>query len=262
MSDFNLLIKIRNGRMLRKMREHGFYTAASLSRATGVPQSEVGRLLMLKSGPIDKITGDLRKGPLKICEVLNSTMADLWPASMCGYRAPKTSVEVDLSLEQVAGLLDHDNDPVLAIENKDVLDRLYDVLTPRERRVVEGRSQEETLDEIAEEFGVTGQRIRQIEAKAHRKMRGKARRLGLMRNISALQSKYQIEEARKNWESEYGWGSPDARAQSRAEAAQEPSPSTMHYPSKELLKFKEQLDAEMAVLEREKAASQRQRQTP
>ncbi len=251
MSDFNLLIKIRNGRMLKKMREHGFYTAASLSLATGVTQGNIGELLMLKRGPIAK-NGDVRLVALKICEVLNATMQDLWPASMCEYRAPKTNVEVDLSLEQVAGLLDHDDDPMLAIENRDILGRLYDVLTPRERRVVEGRSREETLDEIAEEFGVTGQRIRQIEAKAHRKMRGKARQLGLMRNISAMQSKYEIEEAAENWESQYGWGSPDRRAQSQAEAAQEPSPPTMHYPSKELIETKERLDREMTALQRQK----------
>ncbi len=179
MSDFNLLIKIRNGRMLRKMREHGFYTAASLSRASGVTQVEVGELLMLKTGPINKLTGDLRKAPMKICEVLNSTMQDLWPASMCEYRAPNTNVEVDLSLGQIAGMLDHDADPMLAIENKDIHNRLYDVLTPRERRVVEGHSREETLDEIAEEFGVTKARIRQIEAGAHRKMRVKATQLGI-----------------------------------------------------------------------------------
>ncbi len=185
MSDFNILIKIRNGRMLKKMREYGFYTASDLSRATGVTPGEVGRLLMLRSGPINKITGDLRKGPLKICEALNSTMQDLWPASMCEYRAPKTDVEVDLSLEQIAGLLDNDDDPMLAIENMDILGRLYDVLSPRERWIVERRSREDTLGEIAKEVGVTKERIRQIEFKAHRKMRNKARKLGLMRSYDA-----------------------------------------------------------------------------
>ncbi len=181
MSDFNLLIKIRNGRMLRKMREHGLYTAASLSRASGVTQAEVGELLMLKTGPINKLTGEVRPASLKICAALNSTLQDLFPASMCEYRAPKTNVEVDLSLEQIAGMLDHDADPVLALENKDILNRLYDVLTPRERRVVEGHSREETIDEIAEEFGVTRTRIWQLEARAHRKMRNRAMKLGMMR---------------------------------------------------------------------------------
>ncbi len=180
MGDFNLLIKIRNGRMLRKMREHGFYTAASLSRASGVTQVEVGQLLMLKIGPINKMTGDVRPAALKICAVLNSTMQDIFPASMCEYRAPKTNVEVDLSLGQIAGMLDHDADPVLALENKDVLNRLYDVLNPRERRIVEGHVREETLEEIAEEFGVSKERIRQIECRAHRKMRVRATKLGMM----------------------------------------------------------------------------------
>ncbi len=249
MSDFNLLIKIRNGRMLKKMRERGFYTAASLSRATGVTQGNIGKLLMLKEGPIAK-DGDVRPVALKICEVLNATMQDLWPASMCEYRAPKTNVEVDLSMEQVAGLLDHDNDPMLAIENRDVLDRLYAVLNPRERRVVELRSGEETLGDIAEEFGVTRERIRQIEAKAHRKMRGKARKLGLMRTYYNEQSDKETAAAMEGLENSFGW--PAARPSA---AAQEASPSTMHYPSKELIEMKERLD-------REWVASQKQKETP
>ena len=54
-------------------------------------------------------------------------------------------------------------------------------LDPRSRRVIEARWLEEdsdgsvgtaTLHELAKEFGVSAERIRQIEAKALRKMRG------------------------------------------------------------------------------------------
>ncbi len=163
--------------MLRKMREHGHNTAASLSRATGVSQGEIGRLLMLKAGPINQHDGEVRPVVLKICAALNSTMQDLWPASMCEYRAPKTEVEVDLSLDQVAGLLDQNQDQTLALENKDTLESLYTVLTPRQRRVVDGRSVDRTLDELAEDLGVSRERIRHIESKAYRKMKDQAERI-------------------------------------------------------------------------------------
>ena len=59
---------------------------------------------------------------------------------------------------------------------KEQLSEVLDTLTPREKRVLElrygledGRSR--TLEEVGQEFNVTRERIRQIEAKALRKLR-------------------------------------------------------------------------------------------
>ena len=57
---------------------------------------------------------------------------------------------------------------------------LLDTLTPRERRVLQLRfglvnGQERTLEEVGKRFGVTRERIRQIEAKALRKLRHPSR---------------------------------------------------------------------------------------
>ena len=60
------------------------------------------------------------------------------------------------------------------------LEEVLDTLNPRERKVLElrfgikdGRSR--TLEEVGKEFGVTRERIRQIEAKALRKLRHPSR---------------------------------------------------------------------------------------
>jgi len=52
----------------------------------------------------------------------------------------------------------------------------FDLLSPQERKIVEMRHGladgiKYTLEEVAREFGVTRERIRQIEAKAHEKLR-------------------------------------------------------------------------------------------
>jgi len=59
---------------------------------------------------------------------------------------------------------------------RDDLSEVLDTLSPRERRVLELRfgledGKQRTLEEVGKEFGVTRERIRQIEAKAIRKLR-------------------------------------------------------------------------------------------
>ena len=63
---------------------------------------------------------------------------------------------------------------------KEQLNDVLDTLQPRERKVLQlrfglldGRSR--TLEEVGQEFGVTRERIRQIEAKALRKLRHPSR---------------------------------------------------------------------------------------
>ncbi len=59
---------------------------------------------------------------------------------------------------------------------KDHLDEVLDTLSPREKRVLQLRfgledGKQRTLEEVGREFGVTRERIRQIEAKAIRKLK-------------------------------------------------------------------------------------------
>ncbi|MDR7549483.1 MAG: RNA polymerase sigma factor RpoD [Armatimonadota bacterium] len=63
---------------------------------------------------------------------------------------------------------------------KEQLDGVLDTLTPRERKVLKLRfglddGRPRTLEEVGREFGVTRERIRQIEAKALRKLRHPSR---------------------------------------------------------------------------------------
>jgi RNA polymerase primary sigma factor len=60
------------------------------------------------------------------------------------------------------------------------VENILDTLTPRERRVLQLRfglvdARQLTLEEVGKRFGVTRERIRQIEAKALRKLRHPSR---------------------------------------------------------------------------------------
>jgi RNA polymerase primary sigma factor len=70
-------------------------------------------------------------------------------------------------------------DAAIASDLSDETDRMLGTLTPREQRILRmrfgiGERTERTLEEVGHKLGVTRERIRQIEAKALRKLRGGA----------------------------------------------------------------------------------------
>ena len=65
---------------------------------------------------------------------------------------------------------------VLDFEIKNAITQVLSTLTPREERVIRERFfNNKTLEEIGQTFSVTRDRIRQIEAKALRKMKHPSR---------------------------------------------------------------------------------------
>jgi RNA polymerase sigma-32 factor len=89
----------------------------------------------------------------------------------------------DESYAPITYLADSDGEPGRVIEHaqeehakSEGLDRAIANLDPRSRRIIEARWLRETdpatLHDLAAEFGVSAERIRQIEHKAMQKMRG------------------------------------------------------------------------------------------
>src|SRR5213594_2107259 len=72
------------------------------------------------------------------------------------------------------------SDAVININLKELTEQVLNTLTPREERVIKMRfgledGTEHTLEEVGQNFAVTRERIRQIEAKALRKLRHPSR---------------------------------------------------------------------------------------
>jgi RNA polymerase primary sigma factor len=68
-------------------------------------------------------------------------------------------------------------DPLMARDAREVTEGVLQTLTPAEEKIIRmrfgiGHDSEHTLEEIAMDFGLTRERIRQIEAQALRKLRG------------------------------------------------------------------------------------------
>jgi RNA polymerase primary sigma factor len=92
----------------------------------------------------------------------------------------KESVDLYISSGNSRLILDNPANTFEKEDNRKVLGDIVDSLTPREAKVLKLRfgldnTEEHTLEAIASKFDMTQERIRQIEAKALRKMRHPSR---------------------------------------------------------------------------------------
>jgi hypothetical protein len=77
MSDFAISVKVRNGRIRRKIAECGFSSVSELCRVSGLQPNKVGALLNLKLAPLTG-AGRWRRTAAALAEVLGCTCDELF----------------------------------------------------------------------------------------------------------------------------------------------------------------------------------------
>lgn len=134
-----------------------------------------------------KIQG-LKPWATKLVEQLGHSSSDLFPPelyTMAGHFVPRTDVILANAIEFVSlsearhKMLDGETELVNAVVQSQcreaVKTELFHV-SPREETVIRGHfgldGSEKSLEELAQDFGITRERVRQIECKAMRKLRG------------------------------------------------------------------------------------------
>lgn len=187
MSEYNLTLTIRNGLLLAKMRQAGLSTAAELSRASGVGQSDIGDYLRLLESPYHSQTGELKRSAEKLCDYFGCIIDELFPAGHLLAPLKSNRYEADITADQIA-LINGRREPRLLEDLADEDDEygnrfeaLFDVagLNAKERTVISLRFvEDQTFDQIGATVGVTRERIRQIERGALRKMRQSGGEIG------------------------------------------------------------------------------------
>jgi RNA polymerase sigma-32 factor len=165
---------LRNWRLVRlattKAQRKLFFNLRSMKRGLGA----------MSRGEIEDMASALNVRPEDVAEM---------ETRMSGADVPLDGRYDDGEDEfaPIAYLADSAEEPTAVLERRDAdtlqtegIRRALDVLDPRSRRIVEARWLREgedgevdpaTLHELADEFGVSAERIRQIEAKALQKMR-------------------------------------------------------------------------------------------
>lgn len=170
--DYAVKVTVRNGRILRRMRELGFNSMVELSEASAVSYHNLSRLVALRQAPLDA-NGEWTDVALNVAAVLRTSPEDLWSEAQQTMKLERNQTEVFMDEAQVAGILTG-RDMSRAIEMKhDVLDAIS-YLTPEQQRVITGRFFDgATMAELGEEMGVSATRIQQHEARAIRQMKKK-----------------------------------------------------------------------------------------
>ena len=177
MNDYRLEVKVRNANILRLMESRGIESVSELCRNAGTDNGAFGDVINLKRSPVNK-KGEWTPCVLKVCEYLFVMPSDLFSQEqMTPLKTNKSSV--DLGFDDISRMLDDPTqDPSLRLEHQDAADAVGTVLeelTEREQKVINLRfgidGKEHNLLEVANIFGVTRERVRQIEAKALRKLR-------------------------------------------------------------------------------------------
>lgn len=181
MSEFNIGIKhkIFNNEVRKRRIEKGL-TQKELSIMCGMSEQSIGRIESFDKYPT-------REEGEKIAENLDSYVEILFPTWVEIFKQKKSSFVTEHLVTEK--LLENYKTPALLVDGmnefedklnknfiKENIDKAMETLSSRERKVIELRfgfkdGVARTCDEVGEMFGVTRERIRQIEMKACRKMR-------------------------------------------------------------------------------------------
>ena len=169
--DFNIKISVRNGRLLKAIRAR-YDSVADLARKCHLHQTRVNSLVTMKVKPFNQ--NGWTDLALDVAAMVGKEPEDLWPDHLRELKLIKSTAEMEVDLDSVKQLI-QDGTSEKSLSQISAISKFSEKLTPRERQCMAMRwALGHTLDETARVFGVTRERMRQVEAKAIRKMKGAA----------------------------------------------------------------------------------------
>jgi len=188
MKEYRVKVTVRNNLLLSAIEDAGYKSQAEFARAAGLTDTQVTAVVGLRACPI-RNDGTFTEVAQIMMEVLGACPSDLWTNEQLSMRLKNNSAEGEMSKAELLPALGMN--PIDMVEFKAPDEYLEDnekvnavaktlkTLTFREQMVLNQRfginEEEKTLDEVGKAIGFTRERVRQIEAKALRKMRHPSR---------------------------------------------------------------------------------------
>jgi len=166
-------IGIRNGEIVKRREALGHDTTASLSRACGISQQELGKMQRLSYDPRRRTKGRSvwKSSAVKLAAYFRCLPEDLWPEEYSPQRIRTVSLDAEVA---DVGRMVESLTPVALLEAKEEateLRELLDELPERVRTALEMRADGATFREIGDAFGVGVERARQLYIKGERMVR-------------------------------------------------------------------------------------------
>lgn len=179
-NSYEIQLKIKNAPLLNMMRENGLKTAADLSRASGINQSTLGKVLNLSAPAYSASTNQKTKATAALCDLFGCLPEEIYPHEHLYDALAQNTFTAQVTQDTMLQLSRGGRDPLLLLEEnrterRDTFSDIIDscsALTERQKGILTLRFQNGlTLKEVGENYGVTIDRIRQIIEQALRKMR-------------------------------------------------------------------------------------------
>jgi len=188
MDEYRLKVTIKNNLILNAIEERGHTNLHNFCKSEKLQLNNLYDLINLKISPIG-VDGRFIKPAKDLMEVLGACPTDLWTEEQLTLKLQTNTVTKTLNKEKVDIYLSSGNshlileNPANVFEKEDdkkLISQMLDSLSPRESKILKlrfglGNTDEHTLDEVGDKFHATRERIRQLEAKALRKMRDPSR---------------------------------------------------------------------------------------
>jgi RNA polymerase sigma factor (sigma-70 family) len=189
MEEFNLKVTVRNNLVLTAITNSGYTNLAKFAKDNRLSLTQLYDTINLKRPPMLQ-TGEFSPFAMKLMETLGACPTDLWTNEQLTMKLKRNTSYRELGTEELQKCLQSSARSLIGLdyceqeaeeqEAEEIIEGMVDSLTPREARVLRLRfgldgEDEHTLEEIAEKIGFTRERVRQVEAKALRKMRNPSR---------------------------------------------------------------------------------------
>lgn len=186
MSDYEVTIRVRNGRLMRAIRDAGYTSVQRFCREHGIKNYSWVIALIGMRARARRRNGEWKPIVMDLSSALHVEPEELFTERQAEGMRGGNSRTIAVAEHQIEALMGSDIKQIAAPESMDapiiqreLLAKWLPTLSPREERVLRCRfgfdGEEQTLDEIARDMDITKERVHQIEMKALRRLKGKAR---------------------------------------------------------------------------------------
>jgi RNA polymerase sigma factor (sigma-70 family) len=205
--EYRVKVTVRNNLLLSAIEDAGFVGWGQLSafaRHAGVQITTLQSLVAMRTPPIND-SGEFSQIAKTVMEVLGAAPLDLWTDKQLTTRLNRNTGEFYVDEKALHAMIESNiqamtlPDPSDVAEQSQLANAVQDVLktlTDREQQVLALRLKDETYDDVGKHFDVTRERVRQIEAKAFRRLRMPSRSRQLRKFLLSADSEDTRETAK------------------------------------------------------------------